>query len=158
MDSSEPDVFVDHKESVIIVPRPRQMSASKVEIIPAEETESAQIANAETRVTTQTASHVSTVTTQETLSTTRELSSASSVTTTTKVEKYATTIYTQRLSGRSSRSSDSGSDISSPTEEGSDPTNALVFGHRDPEDAHSPTVFGSGNPENPHSPLSLIHI
>ena len=149
MDSSEPDVFVDHKESIITVPRPRQMSASKMEVVPVEETESAQTSSAETKVTTQTAFQEpeSTVTTQETVSITKE-SSASSAITTKKVEKFATTVYTQRISGRSS---DSGSDISSPTEEGS----GQIFGSRNPEGAQSPTVFGH---RDGHSPTEVCSV
>ncbi|XP_076449308.1 uncharacterized protein LOC143285776 isoform X2 [Babylonia areolata] len=146
---SSGDKFIDHKESVISVPRPRQLSALKVDITPPEDVHSLKniqaangsalsecqlsVSKIEGKVSFE--NNQSESTSEKSVVIQESLSSKESSSTKT-VKKYATTIYTQRISGRKPRSSDSGSDVLSPTTTVA--MNASLSGNTTPVEAGSP--------------------
>ncbi|KAL8589947.1 hypothetical protein ACOMHN_024034 [Nucella lapillus] len=143
------DKFVDHKETTIRAPKPRQLNVHKVDITPEEVVQGADNFEAgfgsvltkvqlsvlksdkgKTSEDKSDAQETSSKRESESESVTlfvdgksvvmqESVSKSSESSPSTKMEKklYATSVYTQRIGGRKSRSSDSGNEISSPTVE-----------------------------------------
>ena len=159
MESSDANMFVDHTEMIISAPQPHRVTAAKVDILVPEDCHAVQTTES-TEVSTSVNFEIPPLATEHTsgesttpagqihqessqtmISAGSKTQEATSTTAKPVVTKHVTTIYTQRISGKRSKSSDSGNSISSPTRENLE--SSPVFGSKVLEEASSPTEICS---------------